>query len=205
MEEVSAHVHSGSIVPDVLTRQHKHRFGLIWSGDRDTCITDLQCKRFKRNLFQAYNGASPRCLCEAALRGVRQIGEALVLLQIRFMVSIGGTLGCTLSQHDIQQTFPGSRRMVVLESLYGSVLSGPSTSTVPPPSIGGTSYAPPSPGAMGSSFHAPPPLGTTGSSMPHMPIYYASSFDSKEHDGERTDDVTPAQQLGFGHRWDKAM
>ncbi|KAI5673957.1 hypothetical protein M9H77_14321 [Catharanthus roseus] len=32
MEEVSAHVHLGPIVPDVLTKQHKHRSGLIWSG-----------------------------------------------------------------------------------------------------------------------------------------------------------------------------
>ncbi|KAI5647851.1 hypothetical protein M9H77_33856 [Catharanthus roseus] len=43
MEEVPAHVHPGSIVTDVLSRQHEHRSGLIWSGDRDTCYTNLQC------------------------------------------------------------------------------------------------------------------------------------------------------------------
>ncbi|KAI5666255.1 hypothetical protein M9H77_16108 [Catharanthus roseus] len=36
MEEVPTHVHLCSIVPDVLTRQHEHRSGLIWSGDCET-------------------------------------------------------------------------------------------------------------------------------------------------------------------------
>ncbi|KAI5661922.1 hypothetical protein M9H77_21245 [Catharanthus roseus] len=36
MEEVPAHVHPSPIVPDVLTRQHEHRSGVIWSGDRET-------------------------------------------------------------------------------------------------------------------------------------------------------------------------
>ncbi|KAI5652785.1 hypothetical protein M9H77_29972 [Catharanthus roseus] len=57
MEEVPAHVHSGPIVPDVLTRQHEHKFGLIWGGDRETSITNLQCRRFGINLFRAYNRA----------------------------------------------------------------------------------------------------------------------------------------------------
>ncbi|KAI5674070.1 hypothetical protein M9H77_14434 [Catharanthus roseus] len=35
MEEVPAHVHPGPIVPDVLSRQHEHRSGLIWSGDHE--------------------------------------------------------------------------------------------------------------------------------------------------------------------------
>ncbi|KAI5658894.1 hypothetical protein M9H77_27687 [Catharanthus roseus] len=39
-------MHLGLIVPDVLTRQHEHRSGLIWSEDHETCITDLQCRRF---------------------------------------------------------------------------------------------------------------------------------------------------------------
>ncbi|KAI5664107.1 hypothetical protein M9H77_23430 [Catharanthus roseus] len=55
MEEVPAHVHPGSIVPDVLTRQHEHQYGLVWSGDHDTCFTDLQCRCFGRNLFQCYS------------------------------------------------------------------------------------------------------------------------------------------------------
>ncbi|KAI5658173.1 hypothetical protein M9H77_26966 [Catharanthus roseus] len=59
MEEVPAHAHPGPIVGDVLTRQHKYRSRLIWSGDCETCITDLQCRRFGRSLFQAYS-TTPR-------------------------------------------------------------------------------------------------------------------------------------------------
>ncbi|KAI5654714.1 hypothetical protein M9H77_31901 [Catharanthus roseus] len=59
MEEVPAHVHPGPIVTDVLSRQYEHRSGLIWSGDRETCYTDLQCRHFGRNLFQCYSAASP--------------------------------------------------------------------------------------------------------------------------------------------------
>ncbi|KAI5682971.1 hypothetical protein M9H77_04199 [Catharanthus roseus] len=36
MEEVPAYVHLGLIVSNVLTRQHKPRSGLIWSGDHET-------------------------------------------------------------------------------------------------------------------------------------------------------------------------
>ncbi|KAI5667490.1 hypothetical protein M9H77_17343 [Catharanthus roseus] len=57
MEEVPAHVHLGTIVPDVLSRQHEHRSGLIWRWDHDTCYTNLQCRRFGRNLFQCYSTA----------------------------------------------------------------------------------------------------------------------------------------------------
>ncbi|KAI5661856.1 hypothetical protein M9H77_21179 [Catharanthus roseus] len=60
MGEVLAHVHPGPIVPDVLPRQHEHRFGLIWSGDHETCYTDLQCRRFGRNLFHCYSTAPHR-------------------------------------------------------------------------------------------------------------------------------------------------
>ncbi|KAI5656579.1 hypothetical protein M9H77_25372 [Catharanthus roseus] len=82
MEEVPAHVHPSPIVPDVLSRQHEHQSGLIWSGDHETCFTDLQCRHFSRNLFQCYSMAPGRQLCTAALGGARQIGGALVLLQI---------------------------------------------------------------------------------------------------------------------------
>ncbi|KAI5640971.1 hypothetical protein M9H77_00391 [Catharanthus roseus] len=60
MEEVLAHVHPDPIVPDVLTRQYKHRSGLMWSRDREMCITDLQCRCFGRNLFQSYSTAPCR-------------------------------------------------------------------------------------------------------------------------------------------------
>ncbi|KAI5659327.1 hypothetical protein M9H77_28120 [Catharanthus roseus] len=38
MEEVPAHVHPGPIVPDVLSKHHEHRSGLIWSGDCETAV-----------------------------------------------------------------------------------------------------------------------------------------------------------------------
>ncbi|KAI5671601.1 hypothetical protein M9H77_11965 [Catharanthus roseus] len=63
MEEVPAHVYPGPIVLDVLSRQHEHRSCLIWSRDHGTCCTDLQCRRFGRNLFQCYSTA-PRRLVE---------------------------------------------------------------------------------------------------------------------------------------------
>ncbi|KAI5659576.1 hypothetical protein M9H77_28369 [Catharanthus roseus] len=69
-----------------------------------------------------------------------------------------------------------------LTPLAQSHPSGSSISYVPPPSTGGISYA-------------PPPPGTLGLSVLHMPIFYASCSDSNE----LTDNVTPAQQLGFGH------
>ncbi|KAI5682328.1 hypothetical protein M9H77_03556 [Catharanthus roseus] len=50
-----------------------------------------------------------------------------------------------------------------------------------------------------SLFQAPPPPNTIGSSTPYMPISTASSSKTDEHDDQRTDVVTPAQQLGFGH------
>ncbi|KAI5676827.1 hypothetical protein M9H77_07777 [Catharanthus roseus] len=36
-------MHPGPVNPVVLMRQHEHRSGLIWSGDHETSITDLQC------------------------------------------------------------------------------------------------------------------------------------------------------------------
>ncbi|KAI5658636.1 hypothetical protein M9H77_27429 [Catharanthus roseus] len=70
-----------------------------------------------------------------------------------------------------------------------------------PSGLGFSSFQVPPPlGIVSSSFQAPPHPGTVGSSIPHMPISYASSSDSDEHDDERSDDVTPARQLGFGHR-----
>ncbi|KAI5656559.1 hypothetical protein M9H77_25352 [Catharanthus roseus] len=60
MEEVPAHVHLSPLNPDVLTRQYEHRSGLIWSGSHETCITDLQYRRFGRSLFQSYSIAPRR-------------------------------------------------------------------------------------------------------------------------------------------------
>ncbi|KAI5653565.1 hypothetical protein M9H77_30752 [Catharanthus roseus] len=103
-----------------------------------------------------------------------------------------------------------------LTPLVQSHLGGTGTSYAPsPPSLGFSSFrspyppglwfssfqAPHPPGTESSSFQAPPPPGLgLGSSTPHMPISHAASSDSDEHDDERMDDLTPAQQLGFGHR-----
>ncbi|KAI5667050.1 hypothetical protein M9H77_16903 [Catharanthus roseus] len=80
--------------------------------------------------------------------------------------------------------------------------SHPPKSYVPPPPglVFSSFQSPHPPGIESSSFHAPPPPHTVGSSTPHMPISTASSSDLDEHDDEPTDIVTPAQQLGFGHR-----
>ncbi|KAI5649702.1 hypothetical protein M9H77_35707 [Catharanthus roseus] len=63
MEEVPVNVYPGLIVPDVLTKQHEHRSGLIWSGNHEMYFTDLQYRHF-------------------ALRGARQREGALVIVQI---------------------------------------------------------------------------------------------------------------------------
>ncbi|KAI5681964.1 hypothetical protein M9H77_03192 [Catharanthus roseus] len=51
---------SGPIVTNVLSRQHEHRSGLIWSRDRETYYIDFQCRHFGRNLFQCYSAAPRR-------------------------------------------------------------------------------------------------------------------------------------------------
>ncbi|KAI5667483.1 hypothetical protein M9H77_17336 [Catharanthus roseus] len=45
-----------------------------------------------------------------------------------------------------------------------------------------------------------PPPGTDSSSTPYIPISTTSSSDLDRHDDEQINMVTPAQQLGFGHR-----
>ncbi|KAI5671710.1 hypothetical protein M9H77_12074 [Catharanthus roseus] len=122
----------------------------------------------------------------------------------RCMVSIGGTLGCTPSQHDIQQTFPVQpSRCRPLELRGARKLPGRGARegrASAPPDMGRGGHAPPPLGTGSSSFQAAPPPGTVGSSTPHMPISITSSSDTDEHNDERTDEVTPVQQLGFGHR-----
>ncbi|KAI5648419.1 hypothetical protein M9H77_34424 [Catharanthus roseus] len=133
----------------------------------------------------------------------------------RCMVSIGSTLGCTPSQHDIQSTFPvqPSRhcpREPVLERDARGVKRGARRL----PDGGARGGCPPVPPLRADKDmqtsdvekrEAPPPPGTVGSSTPHMPISYASSSDSDEHDDEQTNDVTPTQQLEFGHRVGKKI
>ncbi|KAI5666536.1 hypothetical protein M9H77_16389 [Catharanthus roseus] len=106
------------------------------------------------------------------------------------MVSIGGTLGCTPSQHDIQATFPvqSSRRRPrehvpdrgargVKRSVRRHLGRGASA----PQSLGFAEFQSPHSSAYGfSGVRAPPPPGTTGSSTPHQPISQASSSDEEE-------------------------
>ncbi|KAI5683404.1 hypothetical protein M9H77_04632 [Catharanthus roseus] len=130
MEEVPAHVHPGPIVTDVLSRQHEHRSGLIWSGDRKTCYTDLQCRGITwvyignpANRDTRAHGYQPASvdrrmmevddMASVAIReppsSPSQMAAVMKKVQTiirRCMVSIGDTLGCTPSQHDIQATFP---------------------------------------------------------------------------------------------------
>ncbi|KAI5659631.1 hypothetical protein M9H77_28424 [Catharanthus roseus] len=95
----------------------------------------------------------------AALGGARQIGGALVLLQIWAWSRIHA----------------------------------------PPPAgtVSSSFQAPPLPSTVSSSFQAPLSLSTVGSSTPHMPISYASSSDSSEHDDERTNDGLFSKMVSF--------
>ncbi|KAI5663042.1 hypothetical protein M9H77_22365 [Catharanthus roseus] len=113
----------------------------------------------------------------------------------RCIVSIGGTLGCTPSQHDIQAMFPvqplrrrprehvpnqGARevkRGLTLDPQ--SLPSGSGTSQMPPaPSSRFTAFQSPQFSAYRfGGFRAPPPPGTAGASTPHQPISQASSSD----------------------------
>ncbi|KAI5668275.1 hypothetical protein M9H77_18128 [Catharanthus roseus] len=114
----------------------------------------------------------------------------------RCMVSIGGTLGCTPSQHDIQAIFPvqlsrrrprehvpnrGALGEQVLDALlYLLLYKGWNMSTptqqwlrwMPPaPSSGFTVFQSPNTSAYGfGRFSAPPPPGTAGALIPHQPI-----------------------------------
>ncbi|KAI5648603.1 hypothetical protein M9H77_34608 [Catharanthus roseus] len=142
--------------------------GLIWSGDHEICINELQCRHFG-HMHPDFLGS---------LVPVSYLSLLGILRTSAPTVGIGGALV-------LLQVWVWSRILVLRPQLYA---------------IQSSFQAPLPPGTMTSSFQAPPPPGTMGSSTPHMPISYASSSDSDEHDDKRTDDVTPAQQLGFGHR-----
>ncbi|KAI5649676.1 hypothetical protein M9H77_35681 [Catharanthus roseus] len=129
----------------------------------------------------------------------------------RCMVSIGGTLGCTLSQHDVQQTFHTYRTGVLVE-LEGAIVDSLVVEQevdallsllFPTNPDRWTPYTSrwrevrdldrwresPAGTSLGfSSFCAPPPPGTVGSSTPHQLVSQASSSDDKER-ADDTDDV----------------
>ncbi|KAI5657737.1 hypothetical protein M9H77_26530 [Catharanthus roseus] len=166
MKEVPAHVHLGPIVPDVLTRQHGHRSGLIWSRDHETSTTDLQCRRFDRNLFQAYSGALRRILRPAVLtigglhRYHHHLRHRSLVLQRKsrpssasaWFVSVVPWVALHLSLI-FSRHFQYSHR-------------GLGTSYAPPPpgTVGSSIQARPLPGLEFSSFHAPPPPSIVSSS-----------------------------------------
>ncbi|KAI5658359.1 hypothetical protein M9H77_27152 [Catharanthus roseus] len=171
MEEVPVYVYSGPINPDILTRQHEHRSGLIWRWDHEICTTDLQCRHFGCNMFQitpwlGHGGCAP----VPAHSGVRfgHRGER------------GGGFGrrrqadpSSYAPHDPLDNPGGNAPKFTLGLTpdVSSHLSGAGTSYVPhdpfdspndsyilpPPSVGGTSYIPPFPSVIGLSFDAPPP------------------------------------------------
>ncbi|KAI5657604.1 hypothetical protein M9H77_26397 [Catharanthus roseus] len=120
------------------------------------------------------------------------------------MVSISGTLGCTPSQHDIQQTLPVrlSRRHP-REHVPDRGARGVKRGARRHPGRGVRGGRPPVPPAPErhehvdlAMFRAPPPPGTASSSTPHQPISQASSSDEEE----RADDMVGVQHYGFGHR-----
>ncbi|KAI5668622.1 hypothetical protein M9H77_18475 [Catharanthus roseus] len=117
----------------------------------------------------------------------------------RCMVSIGGTLGCTPSQHDIQATFPvqPSRRRP-REHVPDRGARGVKRGAQRHPGRGAGAGRPPVPPAPQRQEHvdphpvvvkraygfrrfsAPPPPGIAGASTPHQPISQASSFDEEQ-------------------------
>ncbi|KAI5662496.1 hypothetical protein M9H77_21819 [Catharanthus roseus] len=133
------------------------------------------------------------------------------------MVSIGGTLGCTPSQHDIQQTFlvqPSHRRprepvldwgaRGVKRGIHGFPGGGARGGRAPaPPDMGrgGHAYLGCGERGEGSGGRGRGDLGSSNPVDPfNNPDLDMPSFSLDKHDDDRTDMVTPAQQLGFGHR-----
>ncbi|KAI5677668.1 hypothetical protein M9H77_08618 [Catharanthus roseus] len=117
----------------------------------------------------------------------------------RCMVSIGGTLDCTPSQHDIQATFPvqpscrrprehvpdrgacGVKRAPRRHPGRGAGAGRPPV----PPAPQRQEHVDPYPAVVERAygfgrFRAPPPPGTAGASMPHQPISQASSSVEEE-------------------------
>ncbi|KAI5648873.1 hypothetical protein M9H77_34878 [Catharanthus roseus] len=169
MEEVPLHVHLDPIVYDVLTREHDHRFGLIWSGDRAMAIIDIQCRRFGRNLFQAYSGAPCRLIDIIDRTGILRpsahtVGVIVSLVSQRkskpssagawFLLVVPWValpLSMIVSRHfrcSHATSSPGARTGVWW---IGHIIRAS-----PPGTVGSSFQAPLSP-AVGSSFQAPPP------------------------------------------------
>ncbi|KAI5653464.1 hypothetical protein M9H77_30651 [Catharanthus roseus] len=125
MEEVPAHVHPGPLNPDVLTRQHERRSGLIWSGDHETCITDLQFRRFGHSLFQSYNTAPRHMLPNFSGRLVHV--RYLSLLEDFEAISTYSWSSCVLSLFDCPIMTMTSMLQEV-DDMATRVIQGPSSS-----------------------------------------------------------------------------
>ncbi|KAI5664931.1 hypothetical protein M9H77_24254 [Catharanthus roseus] len=118
----------------------------------------------------------------------------------RCMVSNDGTLGCTSSQHDIQQMFLvqlSRRRPQEHVPDWGARGVKRDARRQPGRGAGGGALlyrlfqadANMSTPGMFSEFRAPPPPGTASSSTPHQQISQASSSNEEE----RTDDMDVVQ------------
>ncbi|KAI5675966.1 hypothetical protein M9H77_06916 [Catharanthus roseus] len=126
IEEVLAHVHLGPINLDVLTRQHEHSSGLIWTGDHETYITRVYIGNPARRSTWTYGyqpaGVDRRMVkvddittgvLEGPLSSPTRYTSVIRKVQTiicRCIVSIGGMLGCTPSEHDIRVK-RGTRRL----------------------------------------------------------------------------------------------
>ncbi|KAI5680818.1 hypothetical protein M9H77_02045 [Catharanthus roseus] len=109
--------------------------GLIWSGDRETCYNDLQCRRFGRNIFQCYSTA-PRRLVEiidrTELGGVFRYGYiGLDHALITSLAAVHGGFGrCTTDWEGLSVcsdlgvvTYPKQYWIDLIERLLGVRLS----------------------------------------------------------------------------------
>ncbi|KAI5678562.1 hypothetical protein M9H77_09512 [Catharanthus roseus] len=225
MEEVPAYVHPGPINPNILTRQHEHRSGLIWSGDHETChmLSDMSSSLIHTSILHEVDDMTTGVLVGLPLSRFGILGRPGARRgHAHSPLNPGGRGRTDPRYREERRRGSGGRGRAdpssyVLPDPYDSLgrdaltfnlgltlvaLSHPSgaSTSYPPSSVRDKSYSSPPSSAVGLSFDAPPPLGTSGSSVSHMPISRASSSDSDEHGDEPVNDVTPAQQLGFRHR-----
>ncbi|KAI5647935.1 hypothetical protein M9H77_33940 [Catharanthus roseus] len=123
----------------------------------------------------------------SSLTQIPSFAKKVQTISCRCMFSIGGTLGCTPSHPELDFPTFSLGLMPPAQSYPGRL--GTSYAPSPPDIVGSSFQVPPPPSTVGSLFQPLPLPGKTGSSTPHMPISYASSSDSDEHNDERTYDA----------------
>ncbi|KAI5681801.1 hypothetical protein M9H77_03029 [Catharanthus roseus] len=186
--------------------------GITWvyignPANRDTCAHGYQPVDVDRRMMVDDMASMVIREPPSSLSQMAVVMKKVQTIIRRYMVSIGGTLGCTPSQHDIQQTFPMQlsrhrpRKHVPDRGAHG-VKRGARRH----PGHGAGGGHPPVPPAPerhehvnpGHAFRvlAPPPPGTFGSSTLYQPISQASLSEEEEQE-EYMDGV---QHFGFGHR-----